>query len=204
MPNINAPFGLKPIRYASGAPYNGAANAYIAQGATGAIFIGDPVAAAGSANSVAFQGHEPGTLPTIIPATGGAGNQITGVCVGVLPVNPNSQIFRENGVDRIILVADDPDLVFIAQSDSIGAALAADDTGQMTNLVAGAGSVASGLSGWMISTAAAPGNAINSQIRLNKLHSRIDNELGAFAVWEVSINNHLLANVNDGGRFTAA
>jgi hypothetical protein len=35
-----------------------------------------------------------------------------------------------------------------------------------------------------------------------RLYSNPDNEIGTYGVWEVMINNHQLANVSDGGRFT--
>lgn len=44
MANIDAPFGLRPIRHKSGAPYNGAVNPYyVASTYATALFIGDPV-----------------------------------------------------------------------------------------------------------------------------------------------------------------
>ena len=50
MANVNAPFGLRPLKYASGGPFSiSQANEYFATGATGAIYPGDPVVLAGSA-----------------------------------------------------------------------------------------------------------------------------------------------------------
>jgi hypothetical protein len=44
MANSNAPTGLTPVRYASGAPYNGAANVYFVPASDStALYIGDPV-----------------------------------------------------------------------------------------------------------------------------------------------------------------
>ena len=203
MANVNAPFGLRPIRYASGAPYNGAVNEYFATGATGAIFIGDPVVAAGSANTAAVQGREAGTLPTVTVAVAGDGNDILGVCVGVVPVTRDSTIYRENSTDRIILVADDPNLVFIGQTDAASTAWAATDSGAFANLLTGTGSTGSGLSGMTLDTTDGPDVAdVSNQLRIIRVHGRIGNEIGAYAIWEVMINNHDLANVNDGGRFT--
>lgn len=203
MPNRNAPFGLRPIRYASGAPYNGAFNSYFATGATGAIFIGDPVIGAGSANTSEIQGYKAGTLPTVTVALDGDGDPILGVCVGVLPVTEKSTIYRENSTDRIILVADDPNLVFIGQIDTAGTDWAATDVGAYANMLVGTGSTATGMSGWTLDTTDGPDPADPSnQLLIVRLHDRPDNEIGEYAVWEVMINNHALANVADGGRFS--
>ena len=83
--NVDAPFGLRPVRYASsGKPYTGGFNLYFATGSTGAIYIGDPVIATGTANTTEVQGHAIGTLPSCSVAADGDGDPITGVCVGVL------------------------------------------------------------------------------------------------------------------------
>jgi hypothetical protein len=203
MANVNAPFGLKPIRYASGAPYNGACNEYFATGATGAIFIGDPVVAAGSANSAMVQGRQIGSLPTVTVGLDGDGDPILGVCVGVIPVTRDSSRYREDSTDRIILVADDPDLVFIGQCDTAGTDWAVGDSGAFGNMLVGSGNTATGTSGWTLDTTDGPDNADPSnQLRIIRVHPRVDNEIGEYAIWEVMINNHALANVADGGRFT--
>lgn len=207
MANVNAPFGLKPIRYASGAPYNGAFNLYFATGATGAIYIGDPVVAAGSANTAEVKAmggpYAPGTLPTCTVAADGDGDPIIGVCVGVMPVTRDSTIYRENSTDRVIMVADDPNLVFVGQCDTAGTDWAVTDTGLHANLLVGTGSTTTGISGWTLDTSDVPANDPSNQLRVMRLHPAIDNEVGEFARWEVMINNHILANVDDAGRMTA-
>jgi len=51
------PFGLTPVRYKSGAPYNGAANLYsVAAGETNNIFIGDPVLISGTGDAAGIPG----------------------------------------------------------------------------------------------------------------------------------------------------
>lgn len=203
MANVNAPFGLRPIRYASGAPYNGACNPYFATGATGAIYIGDPVVGAGSANSAAVQGYEIGQLPTVTVAADGDGDPILGVCVGVLPVTADSLRYRADSTDRIIMVADDPALVFIGQCDTAGTDWAVTDVGAYANLLVGTGSTYTGLSGWTLDTTDGPDPADPSnQLRIMRLHPKPNNAVGEFAIWEVMINNHMLANVGDAGRFT--
>lgn len=203
MANANAPFGLRPKRYAWGAPYNGACNHYFATGATGAIFIGDPVVLAGSANTTVVQGYQPGTLPTVTVAADGDGDPIHGVCVGVLHVTRDSTIYRADSTDRIILVADDPNIVFEVQIDTASTDWAATDVGSYANLKVGTGSTITGKSGWTGDTTDGPDAADPSnQLLIMRLANRPDNEIGEFGVWEVLINNHGYANVADAGRAT--
>ena len=44
MANANKPFGLKPVSYLNGSPYNGQARLYsVASGNATALYVGDPV-----------------------------------------------------------------------------------------------------------------------------------------------------------------
>lgn len=203
MANVNAPFGLRPVRYASGAPYNGACKEYFATGATGAIYKGDPVVLAGSANTTEIQGRAPGTLPTVTVAADGDGDPILGVCVGIVPLDRDTATYRADSTDRIILVADDPNLVFVGQCDTAGTDWAATDVGSYANLLVGTGSTYTGQSGWTLDTSDGPDNADPSnQLLIVGLYPAPDNEIGEFGRWLVMINNHQLANVGDAGRFT--
>lgn len=203
MANVNAPFGLRPVRYYSGAPYNGACNEYFATGATGVIAIGDPVVLAGSANTSEVQGRAAGTLPTVTVALDGDGDPILGVCVGVIPVTRDSAVYRADSTDRIIQVADDPNLVFQVQTNADSTAWAATDVGSYANLKVGTASTVYGRSTWTGDTTDGPDNADPSnQLLIVGLSKLPGNAIGAYAVWDVLINNHQLANVADGGRFT--
>lgn len=203
MANVNAPFGLRPIRYVDGRPYNGAAVACFATGASGAIFVGDPVVLAGAANTSDFAGYQPGTLPTVTAAADGDGDPIFGVCVAVLATNRDSVPYRENSTDRIIMVANGPDLVFIGQTDAASTAWAGTDVGSYANCLVGSGSTVTGKSGWTLDTTDGPDAADPSnQLAILGLWPAPNNAIGAYSIWEVLINNHQLANVSDGGRFT--
>jgi hypothetical protein len=202
MANVNAPFGLRPVRYLDGRPYNGAVEYYFATGATGAIRVGDPVVEAGSANTSEYMGWAPGTLPTCTVAADGDGDPITGVCVGVLPETRDSTTYRVTSTDRIILVARGPDLVFEVQADAGGTALAANDVGLHACLKVG--STATDLSDWTLDTSDTPANDPSNQVKILGFSKKPKNgEIGAYAVVEVLINNHMLANVDDAGRATA-
>src|SRR5688572_2548968 len=104
MANADTPFGLRPVRYLSGAPYNGAANVYTtAAGDATAIFIGDPVVLSGTAQTVNGV-----TYPDADQAA--TTNVIVGVVVGVLPETADSTVHRAASTVRRLLVADDPNL----------------------------------------------------------------------------------------------
>lgn len=201
MANTNAPFGLRPVRYVDGRAYNGAVSLYFATGATGVIRPGDPVVEAGSANTAAVQDHAAGTLPTCTIALPGSGDPITGACVAVLPVTRDSLIYREDSTDRIIAVARGADLIFEVQADAGGTALAATDIGLLAVLAAGTTSTLR--SDWVLDTAVAPTTTAGFQVKLMGFGKGVKNEIGAYAVVEVLINNHTLANIADGGRLTA-
>jgi len=202
MANVNAPFGLRPVRFLSGAPYNGQVNFYFATGASGVIAPGDPVIAAGAANTSEINGFQAGALPTVGIASDGSGDPITGVCVAVLPVTRDSLIYRETSTDRVIVVANDPQLIFQVQEDAGGTALAGTDVGQLVVLKVGTADTNTGRSTWTIDTATAPNTTAGFQCILQRLAPLPNNAIGTYAVWEVMINNHQLANIADAGRFT--
>ncbi len=203
MANTNAPFGLRPVRSLNGAPWNGLVNYYFATGATGVIAPGDPVIMAGSANTADVQGYPAGTLPTCTVALDGAGDPILGVCVSVLPITRDSLPYRETSTDRIIAVADDPQLIFQCQEDAGGTPLAAVDVGQFVVFKVGTASTVTGRSAWTIDTATAPNTTATFQAMLLRLAPIPNNAIGQYGVWEVLINNHQFANIGDAGRFTA-
>ena len=199
MANVDAPLGMRPIRHRNGAPYNGAANPYLVPSSDAtALFIGDPVVVTGTANTAQVEAPGVGTfkageLPTVIIATaGGTTNAITGcvVAFGANPSNLENQ-YRLASTDRIVWVADDPDLVFEMQEDSVGGALAETAVGSNVQLIAGTGSTITGLSGWEIDSNTTATTATH-QLRLERLVRREDNEVGNQANWEVSINFHTM------------
>src|SRR5688572_9436370 len=112
--------GLVPRRYLSGAPYNGAANVYsVAAGNGTAIFIGDLVTLAGTSQTI------DGVVYSDVVQSA-TGDIFQGAVVGVLPATADSLIYRAASTQRLLLVADDPNLVFEAQEVSGGTPLTAD------------------------------------------------------------------------------
>lgn len=187
MANADAAFGLRPVRYRSGAPYNGAANRYYipATDTDAAAYIGSLVKLAGSAdaNGVAT-----------VTANVATADAVIGVVVGVEPVTQASTTYRENSTARYVFVADDPDLVFICQEDSTGGALAATDVGSTADLTGfTSGSTSSGRSSIEIDSSTATTGSGDEDVQILGLWQSPDNEIGTNAVWEVRLLNHMFA-----------
>ena len=184
MANVDAPFGLKPVRYMSGAPYNGAANVYYAPASYAtALFIGDPVIITGTSDASG--------IPEVNRATAGATNRISGVIVGFEPEPTNlGLVYRPASTLRKILVADDPALLFAIQADG---SVAQADIGLNANVIyTHAGSTVTGLSGAELNTATDASDA-TFQLQTMRLLDVADNEFGANARILVRINLHSFA-----------
>jgi hypothetical protein len=178
MPNANAPFGLKPVRSASSAPFNDGADPFALLAAdTSVVYRGDPVVLSGSADT-------DGT-PSATLATAGAGNRITGAVVGFTP-NPAivAAGFRAAGNAVHAFVEHDPDLLYEVQANGV---VAVGDIGANANLIAGTAGNAYGMSGWMLDTASMTTTA-TLQVRIMGLARRPDNDFGQYAVVLVRIN----------------
>lgn len=117
MANVNTPFGAKPVKHLTGAPYNGQANIYeIAAGDTANTFIGDFVKMADD-NATDY-------YPTV-ERYGTSGEVTSGLIVGVvvgflIPTTNTSMaldtpIYRAASTKRFALVADATDLIFEIQ-----------------------------------------------------------------------------------------
>lgn len=181
MPNSNAPSGLTPKRYRNGAPFVGPLRRYFhpATDST-ALYIGDPVIIAGSADT-------DGT-PTCTRATAASAGRITGVVVGFEPnATLNAAGYGAASTAFYPLVCDDPAVLYEIQEDSVGGALAATSVGLNADLIAASGNNATKQSGFMLDSSTAAVTA-TLQLRVVQLEQRADNEIGTNAKWLVAIN----------------
>ena len=179
------PFGLTPIRYKSGAPYNGAANLYsVAAGETNNIFIGDPVIISGTGDAAGVPGV----------ARAAAGERMTGVVVGFAPkdnvaagsTTAINRGYRAASEADYLLVADDYNLLFAVEEDAVGGALATTDIGNNADLAAGTGSVYTKRSGYMLDSSTKA--TTSAQVRIVGFDQTIGNTIGGTGpVWLVSI-----------------
>ncbi len=193
MPNANTPFGLKPIGYLNGAPWNGQARRYRIPSSDGTAYgIGDPVKFAGTADTL-------GVADVVICAAGGgAAAPILGVIVGLAGEKYGGMTADPDNLNRVtipatktkayyVLVADDPNIKFEIQEVGTGTQLTSAEVGLNANFVAAApGTYASG---FMLGNTAEATTA-TLDLKLLGLVQRPGNEFGAFAKWEVAINNH--------------
>ncbi len=179
------PFGLTPVRYKSGAPYNGAANLYsVAAGETNNIFIGDPVLISGTGDAAG--------IPGVVRAA--AGDRMTGVVVGFGQFDGASagsttainRGYRTASTADYLLVADDPALLFAVEEDAVGGALATTDIGNNADLVGGTGSTVTRRSGYMLDSYTKV--TTTAQVRIWGFDQTIGNTIGGTGpVWLVSI-----------------
>lgn len=195
MPNTNQPQGLSPWQYLNGSPWNGGGRVYCIPDTddTNAFAIGDPVVLDGGADA---QG-----VPTITLATAGTAGLILGAIVSGagspkygeqygVPADTPIVIPATKTRNYYVLVADDPNIIFMAQEEATGTAFAATDVGLNANLVAGANN--GYISGWQIDrTGAATGATL--QVKLMRLAQMPGgtNVFGDYAKWLVLINHHI-------------
>ncbi len=210
MANVDAPFGLKPVAYRSGAPYNGAARPYYVPSTYAtALFIGDPAVKTGTSNTAAVTvpgggTFGIGTLPEINKTAAGdvTGDtlRITGVIVGFSPL-PTDLEKKHNpaSTERVVYVADDPALVFEIQAD--GAIPAASMGLNGVLIYTHSGSTTTGLSGAELDTTSdVPAADASNQLLILRAVNREDNDTTlTHAKVLVAINAH-----TEGTGYTAA
>lgn len=195
MANQDASFGLRPVRYRNGAPWNGQCRQYYVPASDNvAIFIGDCVVHVGDSNDNEIFGCPPGSLLEVTRATAGdtpgTGTLITGVVVGVVPVTADSLPYRAASTERILLVADDPDIIFEIQADGT---VTADTMGLNAVLIdTNSGSTVTGRSGTELDTTSdTPAADASNQLLILGLAKKPNNDLAsANPILEVLINAH--------------
>lgn len=179
MANTNVASGLKPVKMADGSPFNGATNlAYVPSSDATALYIGDPVKLAGSADAAG--------VPSVTRAA--AGETISGVVVGFQDATAMTAGYRAASTASYVLLARGQDILFEVQDDGVGGALAAADIGLNADLVIAAGSSYTKKSGVMLDTSTKATTA-TLQVRIRELAQRPDNEMGTNAKVLVTLNN---------------
>lgn len=194
MANNNAPFGLRPVSTVNGQPFSGAVRTYsVAAGDGTAIFLGDAVKSVGTSQII-------NGSPYKDVAQAASGDVILGVVVGVAPANRDSLTYRAASTQRLLLVADDPDLLFEVQQGNSGTALNANDIGLNVNLTVVAGSTVTGYSASVIDNASEQ-TTNTLDLKIIALVDRPDNDIGTSVSsgtvasrFLVRINRHELVN----------
>ena len=177
MANVNAAFGLVPVRHMSGNIPR--ANKYtITSGLAENIFSGDLCIL--TADGV------------ITPHSATETNNI-GVFAGVsYTASDGSYVYSEywpsgtTGTNIIAYVYDDPYIVYKIQSAGTPAQT---NIGNCADVVAGSGSTVTGRSGFSLNGTMSNGTAT---CKILALHETPDNSMAQYAVLEVLVNEHIL------------
>jgi hypothetical protein len=196
MANANIARGLVPVCHKNGQPFNGACRKYYVPASDGtALFVGDPV-------KFVTDASDANGVPTITIGTAGGGAFSLGVVLGVVTGGDpavvrtfDKTVYRVASTEAYLLIADDPDLLFEIQEDSVGGVMTVGAAGRNADLVAGSGSTVTGRSGWMLDSSTL--NTTNTlQMRIVGPVDRPDNEPTLdYAKWLVSFNLHAQRNL---------
>ena len=185
MSNQDAAVGLVPIGCMSGADWHSKLRRVVmlATDTVAAIFIGDLVELDGT-------GSVDGKTPSVVKS--GVGEASVGVLVSLEPDftdegTLSSATFRVNSTLRFGTVAWGSDVLYTVQEDSVGGALTTGDIFNNIDVILGAGSTVTGISGTELdSDTAGTSNAL--VLRLHSVDESLSNALGTNANWVVSIN----------------
>lgn len=146
------PHGLDPVKHKLGVPLSATVNPYYVPSTyETALFIGDPVVKSGTANTATVangaEAYVAGNLPEA--NIGNVAGANTGVMVGRRnQVNDLITKYSPADTEDVVLVCDDPFMVFRAQEDSVGGNIAIASVGLNTNLIlTHAGDTTTGISG---------------------------------------------------------
>lgn len=188
MANVDAPHGLRPLMYLNGAPYNGQARKYAVASDYGtALFIGDPVDLAGTTDAT-------GKWPTVEKPTLADGNYTIGPIVACEPNRDDlSKVYIPATTGGYVWVADDPNIIFSVQCDSVATTEIADFGLNAILIETHAGNTSTGISGLELDESSLTGDASNMLMML-RLVDREDNELAINADVEVLISAHRYLN----------
>lgn len=193
MSSVSRVNGFRPVKMITGAPYNGAANIYFVPSTnTDVIMVGDVVKLVGTS-------RDPSGAQEVARHAGGATEAAVGVVTGILfsgvgdtanvpPVTDlDVPIYRRASTNRYLMVADDPMVVFEAQTT---VALTAADVGLNTEIDVTAGSTTSGASGMSIDMGNT-GTTATLPLKIIGWPNRPDNTLSdTYTRAWVIINNH--------------
>ena len=195
MANLNNPTGFNPVRFLSGKQYNGSCNAYSMSAANDstAAFVGDLVKFAGTSQLI-------GDVTYLDVTQAATGDVVLGAIVAMDPLDGagssgrDSPIYRLASTQRVVWVADNPNLIFEVQETHGGTPIPINDAGLNANFQVGTGSTTSGRSAMTINnTNQATTNTLD--VRLFSPVNRPDNTPGSDSQkWLVRLNRHAYVN----------
>jgi hypothetical protein len=171
--------GMKPVRMLDSSSYAGCIDAFCCPSSNGtALFVGDPVKFAGSADA--------GGIATVTHCA--AGDTITGVVVGFQDAASMTLGYGAASTTRYPLVCHGQDVLFEVQEDGAGGAIAAADIGLNADIIVAAGSTTTRRSGVMLDTST-KNTTVTLPLKIRGIAQRPDNALDTNAKVLVSLNN---------------
>jgi hypothetical protein len=135
-------------------------------------------------------------VPSVVLATAGTSNAVTGVLVGMGvneglmadPSNLNTIIIPATKTKAYyVMIADDPNIIFEIMETNSGSALASANVAQNANLKSGTNN--GFVSGWTLDNSGTATTA-TLQLKLLGLTRKANNAFGLGAQWLVLVNNH--------------
>jgi len=194
MPNVNAPFGLLPVRHLQGNAWNGGVRTYsIAAADTNAYWVGDRVTTIGNAGA-----DTNGVAAVTLAAAGTAARGVV-VAIGLQPFGPFINADNLRSMNRpsgaqtsvyYVAVVDDPTLIYEVQEAGAGSVLTAASVNRNVNLNNG---IRTGTK--FFSPAYLDNNTVNTtstlDLKILGAVQRADNTpFTASQRWLVMLNNH--------------
>jgi len=192
MANTDTPMGFKPVRYLNGSAYDGKARVcYVPATDSTAIGLYDLVTPAGESSSDGKY--------LIVARSAATETDILGSVIGFgttphMAFDPDtlSRSYRPASTAMYVWVADDPDLLFVAQDDGDTTTLATTDVGRNLDIVVANCSTTTGLSAMELD--ASDIKDATAQIRIEGVYDEPGNTAGANCKWLCRINEHAYRN----------
>lgn len=186
MANVDAPFGLRPVRHIDGTPWNGATmRCYCSSNYAVALYIGDPVLWTPTVGDIDATCR----YPSLNVSAGTSGIIVRGVITSFEPRPQDlTQQYRPVSQERFANVCiATPTLVFQIRDDGDRVPVA-DWAGENAIIAAGSGSTVTGLSGYELDGSTDPTDTQAHTLHILGLADIADNEFGVHAIWDVILN----------------
>ena len=196
MSNATQPFGLRPVRYMTGSPWNGATvKCFVSADYATALFIGDPIIISPTAgeDDTTNTNYYPKINRATADDDGATDCIIRGVIVSFDP-SPTlglQYVYNPASTERIANVVMDYNVIYQIRGDGAGTP-ATDWISRNACCTSGSGSTVTGLSGFLLDegTESAPESIQADPLEIVGIAHMPDNTLADYCIWEVRLNTH--------------
>jgi hypothetical protein len=201
MANIDAPFGLMPVRHLNGNAWNGATiRCKISASYGTALFVGDPVVLEPTNTSRGTTER----APTVIRSDGIDGDFIFGVITS-FEVDPTNltRMYSPANTASYCNVCVSPDVVYWIRDDGVAALTKAQIGANAVGIFTHSGDTTTGISKYELNSSTdAPAEDASNPLLILGVADVEDNEFDGSTdthiIWEVLINMHQLRSTGDG------